>query len=44
MAALFGARKVDTDVEFWHNPDRSGWLMKQGVCSGLPENESLRAW
>ncbi|KAI8464766.1 MAG: PH-domain-containing protein [Monoraphidium minutum] len=30
MAALFGARKVETDVEFWHNPDRSGWLMKQG--------------
>lgn len=30
MASLFGARKVDTDVEFWHSPDRSGWLMKQG--------------
>lgn len=29
MASFF-ARKVETDVEFWHNPDRSGWLMKQG--------------
>ncbi|GBF91699.1 hypothetical protein Rsub_04003 [Raphidocelis subcapitata] len=28
--SLFGGRKLESDVEFWHNPDRSGWLMKQG--------------
>lgn len=30
MAAFFGAAKYDGDVEFWHNPERAGWLMKQG--------------
>eukprot|EP00877_Chromochloris_zofingiensis_P002787 jgi/Chrzof1/12509/Cz06g36250.t1 len=31
MAALFGSRKTNFDnVEFWHNPERAGWLMKQG--------------
>ena len=31
MAALFGTKKSTyDDVEFWHNPERTGWLMKQG--------------
>eukprot|EP00879_Flechtneria_rotunda_P021647 GHRR01022816.1.p2 GENE.GHRR01022816.1~~GHRR01022816.1.p2 ORF type:complete len:152 (+),score=14.48 GHRR01022816.1:206-661(+) len=32
MAGLFKARKgfEEGDVEFWHNPERAGWLMKQG--------------
>lgn len=34
MAALFGSRKTNFDnVEFWHNPERAGWLMKQGTVS-----------
>ena len=32
MASFFGAKKHNFgDVEFWHNPERSGWLMKQGA-------------
>ena len=28
---MFGPRKANyEDVEFWHNPERTGWLMKQG--------------
>jgi hypothetical protein len=32
MAGLFRAKKAfeEGDVEFWHNPERGGWLMKQG--------------
>jgi len=33
MAGLFKARSKpfeEGDVEFWHNPERAGWLMKQG--------------
>lgn len=31
MAGLFKAKKPESDgIEFWHNPERSGWLMKQG--------------
>jgi hypothetical protein len=31
MASLFKAKKPENDgIEFWHNPERSGWLMKQG--------------
>lgn len=33
MAGLFRAKKPESDgIEFWHNPERSGWLMKQGGC------------
>lgn len=33
MAGLFKAKKPESDgIEFWHNPERSGWLMKQGEC------------
>ena len=32
MAGLFGAKKPSYgDVEYWANPERSGWLMKQGA-------------
>ena len=28
---MFGPRRANyEDVEFWHNPERTGWLMKQG--------------
>lgn len=31
MAGFFKAKNTETDgVEFWHNPEREGWLMKQG--------------
>jgi hypothetical protein len=30
MASFFGGKKDTGDVEFWHNPERNGWLMKQG--------------
>lgn len=34
MAGLFKAKKPESDgIEFWHNPERSGWLMKQGGCA-----------
>eukprot|EP00803_Ostreobium_quekettii_P000874 evm.model.scf_2320.1 EVM.evm.TU.scf_2320.1 scf_2320:828-2762(+) len=30
MAGLFGKSKDSYGVEFWTNPERTGWLMKQG--------------
>jgi len=30
MNALFGKKPDAGDVEFWHGPERAGWLMKQG--------------
>jgi hypothetical protein len=34
MAGLFKAKRPESDgIEFWHNPERSGWLMKQGACA-----------
>lgn len=31
MAGFFRAKNTESDgVEFWHNPEREGWLMKQG--------------
>jgi hypothetical protein len=32
MASFFSAKKSTyDDVEYWHNPERCGWLMKQGA-------------
>ena len=28
-------RKADYGVEFWHTPERCGWLNKQGARHGL---------
>lgn len=34
MASFFGAKKATyDDVEFWHYPERCGWLMKQGASA-----------
>jgi len=32
LASLFGAKSLPDEekIEFWTNPERSGWLMKQG--------------
>lgn len=30
LSQLFGKPKISADVEFWHAPERAGWLMKQG--------------
>ena len=38
MQALWGRGAKDTygGVEYWHTPERCGWLQKQGViCVGL---------
>lgn len=40
MAGLFKAKKPESDgIEFWHNPERSGWLMKQGGCATQPRRQ-----
>lgn len=32
LANLFGNKRHEAgDVEFWHSPERAGWLMKQGA-------------
>mmetsp|Transcript_19682 Transcript_19682/g.35142 ORF Transcript_19682/g.35142 Transcript_19682/m.35142 type:complete len:133 (-) Transcript_19682:292-690(-) len=30
MNVLFGTKPDAGDVEYWHGPERAGWLMKQG--------------
>jgi hypothetical protein len=35
LSAFGKAPKNYGDVEFWHTPERTGWLMKQGVHCGL---------
>ena len=35
LSAFGKAPKNYGDVEFWHTPERTGWLMKQGVHRGL---------
>jgi hypothetical protein len=35
LSAFGKAPKNYGDVEFWHTPERTGWLMKQGVRRAL---------
>ena len=32
---IFGGPQNIGDVEFWHGPERAGWLMKQGMLASL---------
>lgn len=35
LSAFGKAPKNYGDVEFWHTPERAGWLMKQGTHGGM---------
>lgn len=43
MAGFFKAKTTELEgVEFWHNPERAGWLMKQGTQLSMLAYELVR--